>query len=213
MKYLLRSTLLMAALLAGGCDDVTDHDHDHDHNHGLATRVVLNFTPTDGGETLSFTWTDPNNDGNPTIDSIALPDGSEDETHVERVYELSVEVWNDLEDPAEDVTAEIEEQAEQHQLFFTGSAVEGPATGANGSALVSQEYADVDGDGLPVGLENTVTTVATGSGELVVTLRHLAPEDGEATKVAGLAETVADGGFSAIGGDTDIQVTFDLTVE
>ncbi|MFT5684716.1 MAG: hypothetical protein ACI8RZ_005660, partial [Myxococcota bacterium] len=70
-----------------------------------------------------------------------------------------------------------------------------------------------DDGGLPVGLENTITTLAVGSGELTVTLRHLPLESDQAVKVDGLAEDVADGGFGAIGGENDVQVTFNIEVE
>ena len=38
-------------------------------------------------------------------------------------------------------------------------------------------------------------------------------EDGTAIKVAGIEDTVASQGISAIGGDNDIDVTFTVTVE
>ncbi len=200
-------------LLSGGCADV-DHDHDdHDHDHGAVTTLVLLFTPTDGGETLEFTWADPDAAADPEVDDILLPDASDHNHHDAQTYDLAVEVYNELEDPVEDVTPEIADQADQHQFFFTGSAVEGPATGANGDAIIQHDYADADSDGLPLGMDNSITTLDWGSGELVVTLRHLPLEDGEPVKVDGLAEDVASDGFSAIGGDNDIQVTFPITVE
>jgi len=204
-----------------GCADVEDHDdhghghgHDHDgHNHGLTTTVILNFAPLDGGDILSFSWSDPENDGNPIIDDIVLPDGSDMAEHAARTYDVTVELWNDLEDPAEEVTPEILEQDDAHQFFFMGSAVEGPATGENPDAIVEHAYADFDANGLPLGSENTFTTLALGSGALRVVLRHMPPEDGNPVKVEGLAETVAQDGFGAIGGGDDVDVTFDLTVE
>ena len=101
----------------------------------------------------------------------------------------------------------------EHQFFLTGSAVDGPATVAASSAVLDHAYADQDGNGLPVGLTNTITTLGLGSGELTVTLRHLPPEDGKAVKVVDMADEVATSGFGAIGGDNDIHVTFDVTVE
>ncbi|MCP4916118.1 MAG: hypothetical protein GY913_04275 [Proteobacteria bacterium] len=197
----------LATLFAAACADVDEHDHDHDHNHGVTTSVVLNFTPTAGGDTLTFQWSDPEDDGNPVVDDILLTGGADQE------FEVTVEFWNDLEDPAEDVTVEIAEQDEDHQIFFTGSGVEGPATGDNAAAIVEHAYADTDAGGLPVGLTNTFTTLDPGTGELIVTLRHLPPENDEAVKVDGLAEDVANGGFSAIGGENDVQVTFNIEVE
>lgn len=208
------SLIPLALLFASGCDDVEDHDHHHhDHNHGLTTSLILNFTPDNGGETLSFAWSDPEGDGNPVVDDILLSDASDHDHHDAMSYTLDVEIWNELEDPAEDVTVEIAELADEHQLFFTGSAVDGPATGANDSAIIEHAYEDSDSQGLPLGLSNSVSTLDWGSGELTVTLRHLPSENGEPVKVDGLADDVASGGFSAIGGDNDIQVTFNIVVE
>ncbi len=211
--FILWTPLLLLGTSA--CSDVDDpgHDHRHDHDHGLTTRVVLNFAPTDGGEVLSFTWADPEDDGDPTVDDIVLPDASTTGDHAARDYDLTIELWNDLEDPAEEVTPEVAEQDDAHQFFFTGSAVVGPATGANPQAVVEHAYRDTDGDGLPLGLDNRFTTVAVGSGDLAIRLRHMPPEDGNPVKVAGLAETVAQDGFDAIGGDDDVDITLNLTVE
>ena len=205
----MRTHLLALSLLplAMACKDVKEgegHDHHHhDHNHGLTTAVVLDFTP-ESGDTLSFTWEDPTADGaNIKIDDIELMSGVS--------YDLGVRVLNQLEEPVEDVTAEILEQAEEHQFFFTGSAVSGPASDSDAAPL-QHTYNDVDADGLPLGIDNLMDAVSTGDGELTVTLRHLPPESGAATKVEGLADTVQTGGFAAIGGDTDVEVTFPVTV-
>ena len=111
------------------------------------------------------------------------------------------------------LTPDILEAAEEHQIFFTGAAVSSSATGDNPSALVEQSYADEDDGGLPLGLENTVVAVATGTASMNLVLRHMPPESGEAVKVAGLADDVAAGGFSSIGGGNDVDVDLNLTVE
>ena len=175
--------------------------------------MTLHFSPEGGGETLSFTWTDPEGDGAPVVDAIPLPDRTNHGHHDTKTYNLDVELWNALESPPVDVGADVEDAADEYQLFFTGSAVEGPATGTNTGAVIAHNYADSDSGGLPLGLSNTVDTLAWGSGELIVTLRHMASEDGAPVKVVDLAEDVADNGFDAIGGETDLQVTFDIEVE
>jgi hypothetical protein len=209
MKLITR-TATLALLLTTGCADVDDHDHDHDH--GLATTVVLSFIPDGGGDTLTFAWSDPENDGDPEVDEILLPDASNHNHHDAQQYTLNVEIWNELERPSEDVTPEIDALSGEHQLFFTGSAVDGPATADTEDAVIRHRYGDLDPDGLPVGLTNTITTLAWGSGDLEVTLRHMPEENGQAVKVEGLARDVADDGFGAIGGDNDIQVTFPIEV-
>ena len=213
MKLVTRLTPL-ALLFTTACADVedTEDDHHHDHNHGLTTGLVLIFT-ADNGDTYTFGWSDPEDDGDPIVDDILLPDGSDHDHHDAATYTLDVEVWNELEDPPEAVTPEIAELDTEHQFFFTGSAVEGPATGDNPNAIIEHSYADEDADGLPLGLTNTIQTVDWGTGELTVTLRHMPPENDQPVKVAGLAGDVADGGFGAIGGDNDIQVTFSIEVE
>lgn len=192
-------------LLVPACSDVEDpDDHDHNHDHGLVTTVDLVFTPDAGGDALTFTWSDPEDDGSPLVDPVVLPEGS---------YTLDIAFWNELEDPVEDVTPEVVEEAEEHQIFLTGTAVQSEATGDNPAALLEVAYADSDADGLPLGLAHDVTTLVTGDGELILTLRHLPEEDGSATKTADLAGDVASGGFGSIGGDTDVSVTFDVAVQ
>lgn len=193
----------LALLLATACKDVEETPSATDPVEVITT-VVLTFTPDGGGSALTFTWADPEDDGGPVIDDVVLPSGA---------YTLDVAFLNELEEPAEDITEEVADEADQHQVFFTGSGVEGPATGLNASAVITHAYADTDVDGLPVGLENDIETVQAGTGELTVTLRHVPPEDGAAVKVEGLAEAVADGGFGSIGGDNDAQVTFPVEVQ
>jgi hypothetical protein len=194
------------------CGDVTDPDGEDQGHEDLFTTVELSFQPSTG-EARVFRWSDPEVDGTPTIDAITLPDGGTGADHAAATYALGVRFLNSAEDPEHDITPEVAEEGAEHQIFLTGTGVQGPATGDNAAAVIAQAYADADDDGLPIGLEHTVSTVQFGSGELTVTLRHLPPEGDQPVKAADLAEAVAAGGFSAIGGDTDVQVTFPITVE
>jgi hypothetical protein len=187
------------------CSDVEDDHHHHHHEHEVITTVVLTFTPqSNDAEALVFTWTDAENDGSPVIDDIVLQNEAE--------YALTVAFLNELEEPAEDITPEIADEDDEHQVFFTGSAVQGPAS-TQTDAIVEHAYADQDANGLAVGLDNTMTSLQDGSGEFIVTLRHMPQESNSPVKTEGAAEDVADGGFAAIGGENDIQVTFPLAVE
>ena len=204
------STLLTMAACAPG---PAEEEPPEDQSSGLITTISLNFTPADGGEALTFLWSDPEGDGDPIVDEIPLPDASNHNHHDTRSYTLDIEVWNDLEDPPRDIAAEIEETGEEFQFFFTGSAVEGPATENNAQAILSHQYADSDSSGLPLGLSNDISTLAWGSGQLTVTLRHIPPADGEALKTEDLASDIAEGGFDSIAGENDLQVTFEIEVE
>lgn len=195
--------LPLLTLAFGGCDDTENPDETNENE--VITTVVLRFTPTGGGDVLEFRWADPENDGSPVIDDIVLSDAQD--------YTLSVSFLNELESPAEDITQEVSAESEEHQIFITGTAVSGPATGASEGAVVSHSYGDVDENGFPIGLENSILTLGVGSGTFMVTLRHLPPEGDAAVKTADLAVDVASGGFDVIPGDTDVQVSFELAVE
>ncbi|MBJ93192.1 MAG: hypothetical protein CMP23_01815 [Rickettsiales bacterium] len=189
-------------------DAVTD-----DQTLGLITTLGLHFTPEGGGDALSFFWRDSQGESAPLVDQIPLPDGSNHGHHDTQNYILEIEAWNDLEEPPRDVTLDIQEASEEFQFFFTGSGVEGPATGDNSGAVISHAYADTDAGGLPLGLSNTVSTLDWGSGELTVTLRHLLDGDGHSVKEDGLVGDVAAGSFASIAGENKLQVTFDLEVQ
>ncbi len=226
---------LVASLSLGACESGAEHDddghdeeghddHDHDddghddHGHDneseIITTVTLTFTPQGGGDAVVASFSDPDGDGgmSGSTDPITLK--------VETVYDLSITFLNDLEDPAENITEEIEEEAEEHQVFITGDVVQGPAASDPASVLVEHAYADMEstyggnaeGDDLPVGLANTITTTsATGSGTFGVRLQHLPEVNGEAQKVEDLAAQLAAG--TALPGDADAAVEFALTVE
>ncbi|MEM6291696.1 MAG: hypothetical protein AAGA54_10540 [Myxococcota bacterium] len=195
-----------------GHDDEGDDDgHSHDGNEEteVITTVTLTFT-SDTADTVTATFQDLDGDGGAsgTSEPITLA--------ADTTYTMTFEVLNELEDPAEDVTAEIAEEAEEHFVLVYGD-VDGPASA--GGNLVTHAYADVEsdyadnavGDDLPVGLSNTITTNAAGVGELSVMLRHLPQINDEPQKTADLP-MIFQGG-SDIAGDVDVDVTFDLTVE
>lgn len=185
-----------------GEDHGDDHDdHGHEHNESeVITRVELTFTP-DGGDAIVAVFSDPDGDGgmSGTSDPITLVAGTS--------YSVSVAFLNELEDPAEDLTGEIEEEAEEHQIFFAGDAVGG---------ILTHTYADAEstygansvGDDLPVGLSNTIAAGEAGTGSLRVQLQHLPEVNGEPVKVAGLADM-----FDSLPGEPDASVSFDVTVE
>lgn len=193
----LSSLIVLSALAACG------HDGGKGPTEGeLITTVVLQWTAE--GETQSFVFDDPDGDGGDppvAVDPIELPAGA---------YDVQVLFENRLVSPAENITEEVADEASEHQVFFTGSAVNGPASDNPGATLV-HSYEDEDALGLPIGLTNQVMATA-GSGELVITLRHLPELAGGAQKNAETAAEVKDGGFSAIGGTSDVQVRFPVTI-
>lgn len=202
MKLLAILPLVLPLVLLAACADIEKPDEENAEE--VITTVVLDFVPASGSAS-SFAWSDPEADGSPVVDDITLADGE--------TYTVSVSFLNELEDPAEDITEEVGAEDDQHQVFVTGSAVQGPATGTNAAAVVSHAYADADANGFPVGLENTVASLMPGSGTLTITLRHLPPENDVAVKTGTLAEDAASSSLDALPGDTDVSVDFALTVE
>lgn len=194
---MLRLSVIPLALLVA-CEAGEDGDNEME----VITTTTLTFTPTGGGADVVAIATDPDNSGDLMIDDITLSDAED--------YTLTLEFFNDLE--GEDITEEVEEEDDEHQVFLTGSVISGPASDVAGAPL-SHTYDDMDGDGDPLGLTNTIMTDGTGSGTLNVVLRHLPPEGGTEVKVAGLAELVASGGFGSIGGENDVDIDFNVTVD
>jgi hypothetical protein len=154
----------------------------------VITTVRLAFT---GPSTFTATAKDADGDGTvDTKDPITLAAGS---------YTVEVTLLNELESPAEDITEEVKEESDEHQLFFTVTGL--PA------ASLAITYADTEMDygkttGLPVGLKSTWVNAGAGTGQVTVQLQHLPPVNEAAQKVAGVTKAT---------GDTDVSVTFDVT--
>ncbi|MBA3547117.1 MAG: hypothetical protein H0T76_11585 [Nannocystis sp.] len=206
-------SLALSLALAGGlsaCGGDDDRGHDHEDENEVISRVELSFTPTGGGEPLVFAFTDPDGDGGVSgvADRVELAAGVE--------YELAVRFINSIADPPEDISGEIEAEAEDHFIFVTGD-VSGPASSTS-PALVKHAYADHEsdygenavGDDLPVGLANKITGGVAGSGELRVILRHLPPLNDLPQKTAELPADLAAG--RDLPGSVDADITFELVV-
>jgi hypothetical protein len=203
-----RCSALALVALALACDD--GHGDDHDHENEVISRVELSFTPADGGAPLVFAFDDPDGDGGASgaADRVELAAGVE--------YTLAVRFLNALAEPPEDITREIEAEAEEHLVFVLGD-VSGPAS-ADATALAVHAYADREsdyganavGDDLPVGLVNTLTAGAAAAGELRVVLRHLPELNGQPQKTGALpADLAAD---RDLPGTVDVDLSFELVV-
>ena len=195
---MMRKVMLLALVAACGEDgDVEDPGE-------LVTTVVLEVTPV-GGTAMTFTSHDPDGDGGtpPMTDAVTLTNGT--------TYAVAIKFENRLEMPAEDITIEVRDEGDQHQVFLLGTAVNGPATN-NPSAPLTHTYADMDANNLPIGLANTLVA-KTGAGDLTVVLKHLPPLNDTPQKTADAAMKVKASGLAAIGGGTDANVTFMVTVQ
>lgn len=198
MNWKTLSFASMSLAMVSACGD----DGGSTNENEVITTVVLNFARA-GGTPIVATFNDADGDGGqaPTIDPVNLTPGT---------YTLTVQFQNRLETPPEEITEEVDGEHDVHLLLFTGSAVVGPAT-ANTTGPLMHSYGDMDGNGLPVGLTSNIVASA-GTGQLTVTLRHMPPEEPPVKSSSTLMQ-VKTGGVDSIGGTTDAQVNFAVTVQ
>ena len=150
----------------------------------------LNYTlspTTGGGETVTLRFLDLDGDGG---DAPIISGGT---LVANQTYSGSLELLNEAETPTEDITDEIREEDEDHQLFFQSTIAD-----------LDISYGDQDEDGNPIGLSTTLRTGAPASGNITITLRH------EPSKSA---TGVSGGDISNAGGETDIEVTIPIDVQ
>ena len=95
--------------------------------------------------------------------------------------------------PAENITDEVHDEASDHQFFYQPTTAE-----------VTIAYNDNDGFGNPIGISTNVNTTNSSSGTITITLRHQPDKNGSG---------VAQGNIQNAGGETDIEVTFNVLVQ
>ena len=176
---------LAIALFAFSCND--DEMVMTPEEPELITTLTYTLTPEDGGDAIVLSFNDPDGDGGtaPTVTVENLTTNTN--------YDGAITLSNESVTPSEDITAEVQEEDDEHQFFYATTVGELAIT-----------YDDVDGNNNPIGLKTKVTTGPAGTGTLTLTLRHQPNKSGD---------NVASGDITNAGGDTDIEVTFDIVIE
>lgn len=204
MNLLTRTFLVISlaiVLVHSGCDD----DPAKEDVPELITQVRLTFTPVTAGSTVIVTATDPDGSGPQSL----VADGPIVLTQ-STTYDLSIELINGLLDPGDDgynLTAEIEEEADEHQFFFrfsSGVFTTPAGTGNikdNASTPVGDiHYLDEDSNGRPLGLLTrwiTDNVEVTGKSFRIL-LKH--------------QPGIKSGTSTSLDGETDLDITFELIV-
>ena len=161
-----------------------DDDNTPDPVNEEEVITTLTVTLDSGSDTVVMQYQDLDGDG-PDAATVTVSGSLTANTD----YDGSIVLLNETESPAENVTEEIEEEDDEHQFFYTvGSGLD-----------VATDYANFDGDGNPLGTLFVLNVGSASSGGLTFTLRH------EPNK--------PNTGLENAGGSTDIEVTFDVTVE
>lgn len=189
LKHL--SYLLIASLIFVSCSDDDDNNNIPEpvNEEEVITTITATLTPAGGGTAIILQSQDLDGDG-PNAPVVTVSGDLATNTS----YSGSLDLLNETESPAESITEEIEEEALEHQFFFNVS-----------NDLFDVAYDDVDADGNPVGLDFIVTTDATtGTEAFTITLRHEPNKE---------AAGVSAGDITNAGGETDIEVTFNVTVQ
>jgi hypothetical protein len=167
---------LVATMLLVSCSD----DPEPVNEEEVITTVTITLT-REGGMPMVLAWDDVNLNG--VVDSNEITQDVTLTTNTS--YTAAVTLTNKSVTPAENITEEIEEEAEDHLFCFT-STVD-----------LTLNASDEDANGLPIGLTSTwVTGDNTGEGTVRIILRH---QPGTKT---GACE----------GGDTDIDLTFPIEI-
>ena len=179
----IKITKLLAILFISVFTFTACSDDDDDHDHDSEEELIT---------TVKYTLT---NGSDVVTLTYSDPDG---EGGNEPIYEVSgnltanstytgmIELLNETESPVEDITEEVKDEADEHEFFYTSSGLTITKT-------------DVDGNGFPLGVETSLITAGAGSGTLTIVLKH------EPTKPN-------DGSSSSAGGSTDVEVTFNVTI-
>ena len=178
------------ALSGGGTTDIEATFNvtvEHGEHEEEITQLVYKLTNTDNSaDVVTFTFTDEDGEGG--ADGVSVVSGN---LTANATYKGKLELLN-LEE-GEDVGAEIaEDDAEDHEIFYITNV-----------AGLQFTTTDVDANSNPLGFDTDVTAGDAGSGALTISIVHEGkkPNDGTVTDaVSG-------------NGTTDIEVTFDVTVE
>ncbi|WP_298880273.1 type 1 periplasmic binding fold superfamily protein [uncultured Polaribacter sp.] len=178
----LLTVLFISTFAFTACSNDDDHDEDHEHGKELITTVT--YTLTNGSDIVTLTYQDLDGEGgNVGTYNVSGP------LTASTTYTGVLKLENETEDPAENITEEIEEEGDEHEFFFASSV-----TG------LTITKTDVDADGNPLGIETSLTTSAASSGTLTIVLKH------EPTKPN-------DGTVDGSGGSAEVDITFNISVQ
>lgn len=170
--------LFSFTLVFTGCKDDDVVTPEDEHEEELITSVELVFT--EGSNSSTFRFADPDGDGGnaPTeMDTIVLAANTS--------YTLAVRFLDESTSDVEDITEEVQEEADEHLVCYT-------STGGTSVTIT-----DKDGNNLDLGLAADVVTTDVAAGVFSISLKH--------------QPDVKNGSCDV--GETDVEVAFPLQVK
>ncbi len=162
-----------------------EKEGEEDNENELITTVKLSFTY--GGEAVKqvFTWRDLDGEGGnaPVIEDIVLERG--------KTYFVTLDLLDETKTPADDITAEVREEADAHRVYYTVS----------GSAGLLIDNLDKDDEGISLGTIAQWTATQSGTGSVRIVLRHY-PSGGKEESDP----------MTSSKSSTDVDVSFNLVI-
>lgn len=184
-SYFIYIIILIQSILLSNCQKT---DPVIPNEEELITTLKYTLAPMGGGKPIILSFQDLDGDGgNPPVITGGL-------LATNTVYLGNLELLNELTQPVTNITEEIQEESKAHQFFFKTS----------GGLVSTIQYNDSDSDGYPLGLKTKFLTTSVSSGSLIITLRHEPDKS---------AQGVANGDITNAGGETDIEITFNVQVQ
>ncbi len=182
--------LALCLVTFSSCDDDAPEEFNDEE---FINKIELIFSPVDGNPVV-VTAIDADGEGPGDLvysDSIRLlPNTS---------YELFVSFENSI--SGEDITEEVEEEGEEHMLFyaFTLDLFSSPLGNGNiDNRADPLNYIDEDASGIEIGLITSWITGEAGSGSFELVLKH---QPGVKTATSGAQD-----------GETDISVSWGIVI-
>lgn len=184
------SLALVCTLAFTSCDNDDDAPVPVNEEE-LITTITAIYTPVGGGTAITLQYKDLDGDGpNAAEKTISSP------FELNKTYNGTVTFKNESVTPSQDITPEIIEEGDEHQVFYQ-------KTGTLNAFTYGTAASNLDKNGKPIGLQTVFTTTGVASGTLTITLKH------EPNKSAA---NVASGDITNAGGATDAEVTFNIEV-
>jgi hypothetical protein len=183
---------VITALTFSSCSNNDDNNPAPPVNEEeLITTVTAIYTPEGGGTAITLQYKDLDGEGaNAPVITISSAFAKN------TTYDGVVTFKNELANPAEDITPEIVEEGDEHQIFYQ-------KTGTLNAFSYGTATNNFDKNGKPVGLQSVFVTTGEASGNLTITLRH------EPNKSA---SNVSAGDITNAAGSTDAEVSFAISV-
>ena len=165
-------------------------DKGHGNEQELITTLIYSLNqigPSTDSVIMTFRDLDGEG-GNPPVVTVSGP------LKANSAYQATLKLLNESVTPATDFTEDVRKEGTSHQFFFS----------KNGTLNITTSYTDTDSNGRPIGISSAIIASGPSSGKIIITLRH------EPNKSA---TGVSNGDITNAGGETDIEVSFDVEIK